>query len=410
MSSFKKDYTISDDKIYTKYGKIVSMLDDMQSSGCFDPTYSQPVFRIVVTGPNGSGKDSFINCILGYPFLPPNCRTKRQMDIRILHSIEDVSPMVQIEELKKTYTRHSECSKNIADLQNATNDSNQNVPIRINFTTNSSADLYIISTCEDDPRNPYAKTLIREAIAPSNNFIVLVMEAMTISDERKQLRDQWFNLIKTYDPDLERTIVVLTKCDLLPNNFNFNIFKTFLKPSNEVFSPKYGFVCVKTNFPAHIEPSDQGRLEREYFCNHKHFQFYSINDYFTLDTVAEKITNWIWDTNEFKKNLRFAYEKMEERLKFLESELKIFGKEVDFSSQSKELLLQSMLMIFCDTVEKTFSGKCEEEEYNLSNTQLNKIYVDFLCAYIITLGNNAYICGLKRNQHETKTIFDSDYY
>ena len=82
---------------------------------------------MVVTGPNSSGKDSFINLILGFPFLPPNCKPKRQMEIRILHSIEDVSPMVQIEELKKSFTNYMDCSRNLADLQNATNDLNQNI-------------------------------------------------------------------------------------------------------------------------------------------------------------------------------------------------------------------------------------------------------------------------------------------
>ena len=373
---------MADDKIYSKYGKIVTMMDDLQSAGCFDTTYSQPVFRLVVTGPNGSGKDSFINSILGFPFLPPGCKTKRQMEIRILHSTEDVSPMVQIEDLKKSFTHHNECSRNIADLQRAANDTNLDRAMRLNFTTNTSADLYIISTCEDDPSNPHAKTLIRQAIGPSSNFIILVMEAMTFSDENIHKRDQWFNLIKNYDPDLSRTMVVITKPDLLPNNFNFNRLKNFLRPSNEIFNPKYGFICVKTNQQSHIEPSDQSRLEREYFCNHKVFQFLPVNDYFTIETVGEKITKWIWETKEFRKNLIYAYSKLQERLKFIEGELKIFGAEIDFGTQSKELYLQSMLMLFCDTVEKTFSGKCEEEEYNLSNTKLNKIYVDFLCQYI----------------------------
>ena len=412
MSGYKRDYTMADDKIFNKYGKIVTMMDDLQTAGCFDPTYSQPVFRIVVTGPNGSGKDSFINSILGYPFLPPNCKTRRQMEIRILHTNEDVSPMVQIEELKKNYTRHSECSKNIADLQMAANDSNLNTPIRINFTSNSSADLYIISTCEDDSRNPNAKKLIREAIAPSSNFIVLVMDAMTLNDDRLQIRDYWFNLIKTYDPDLERVVVVFTKCDLLPNNFNFNKIKNFLRPSNEVFNPKYGFVCVKTNFASHLEPSDQGRMEREYFCNHRVFQFLSINDFFTVDTVGEKITKWIWDTKEFKNNLRFAYTKLQDRLKFLETELKIFGNEIDFGSQSKDLYLQSMLMVFCDTVEKTFSGKSEDEEYNLSNTNLNKLYVDFLAPFTdykpsISFKNDEIIEAIQRSEGSGMVGFPS---
>ena len=403
---------MADDKIYNKYGKIVTMMDDLQSAGCFDPSYSQPVFRIVVTGPNGAGKDSFINCILGFPFLPPNCKSKRQMEIRILHTMDDVSPMVHIEELKKNFTRTTECSKNIADLQMATNDTNQNRPIRLELTSNSSADLYIISTCEDDPSNPYAKSLIREALAPSSNFIVLVMEAITVNDDRRQLRDYWFDLIRNYDPNLERTVVVFTKCDLLPNSFNPNKIKNYLRPSNDIFNPKYGFVCVKTTFPPHLEASDQGRLEREYFCNHKVFQFLPINDYFTVDTVGEKITKWIWDTKEFKNNLRFAYTKLQDRLKFLDSELKIFGNEIDFGSQSKELYLQSMLMVFCDTVEKTFSGKCEDEEYNLANTTLNKIYVDFLSAYIdnnpsISFKNEDIILAIQRSEGSGMVGFPS---
>ena len=383
MSAYKKDYTMSNDKIFNKYGKIVQMMDDLQSAGCFDTTYSQPVYRLVVTGPNGSGKDSFINSILGFPFLPPNCKSKRQMEIRILHSLEDVSPMVQIEELKKSFTNVMDCSKNIADLQKATTESNQNTSIRMNFTTNTSADLYIISTCEQDPNNDTARSLLREALSPSSNFIILVMEAMTLNDNFVHVRDEWFNLIKNYDPSLERTMVVLTKNDLLPNNFNYNKIKQFLRESNEIFSPKYGFVCVKTNFPSHLEPSDQNRLEREYFSNHKTFQFYSINDYFTVDIAGEKITKWIYQTNEFKKNLIFAYSRLQERMKFVDSELQKFGNEfIDFTTQSKELYLQSMMHVFSDTVAKIFSGKCEIDEYNISNIKINKLYVDFLSAFI----------------------------
>ena len=413
MSGYKKDYTMADDKIYTKYGKIVEMMDDLQSAGCFDTTYSQPVYRLVVTGPNGSGKDSFINAILGYPFLPPNCKSKRQMEIRILHSLEDVSPMVQIEELKKSFTNHMDCSRNIADLQKATNDSNQNLSIRMNFTTNTSADLYIISTCEQDPSNPYAKSLLREALSPSSNFIILVMEAMTLNDNFTTLRNEWFELIKNYDPDLSRTMVVLTKCDILPSNFNYNKIKDYLRESNDVFNPKYGFVCVKTNFPSHIEPPEQTRLEREYFSNHKVFQYLVINDYFTLDTVGEKITKWIWQTKEFKKNLTFAYSRLQERMKFVDGELQKFGNEfIDFTSQSKDLYLQSMMHVFSDTIVKIFSGKCEIDEYNLSNTSLNKLYVDFLCQYIdykpsVTFKNKDIIEAIQKTEESGLAGFPS---
>jgi hypothetical protein len=72
-----------------------------------------------------------------------------------------------------------------------------------------------------------------------------------------------------------------------------------------------------------------------------------------------------------------------DRSKFVDSELQKFGSEfLDFTSQSKDLYLQSMMNVFCETVEKIFSGKCEIEEYNLSNTKLNRIYTDFLGSYI----------------------------
>ena len=171
MSGYKKDYTMSDDKVYTKFGKIVSMLDDLQTTGCFEPGYTQPVYRLVFTGPNGAGKDSLINCLFGYTFLPANCKSKRQMEIRFMHSLEDVSPMIEIDELNKKFTHFPDCSKKIAELQNGTNDSNQGMSIRMTLTSNSSADIYVISTCEQDTGNTSANSLLREALAPSSNFI-----------------------------------------------------------------------------------------------------------------------------------------------------------------------------------------------------------------------------------------------
>ena len=382
MSAYKKDYTMSDDKVYSKFGKIVTMLDDLQTTGCFEPGYTQPVYRLVFTGPNGAGKDSLINGLFGYTFLPPNCKSKRQMEIRFMHSIEDVSPMVQVDELNKKFTHFPDCSKKIAELQNGMNDSNQGSAIRMTLTSNTSADLYVISTCEQDAGNTYDSTLLREALAPSSNFIILVMEAIYLNDDYSSKRDHWFDLIRNYDPELERTMVVFTKCDILPNNFNYNKIKQYLRESNDIFSPKYGFVCVKTNFSSHMEPCDQVRMEREYFCNHKTFGYLNINDYFTLDTLGEKITKWIYETNDFKKTMVYAYSKMQDRMKFIDSELDKFGKDfLDFSTQRKDLYLQGMMNVFCQTVEKVFSGNCDIEEYNLSNFRLNKLYFEFLTNY-----------------------------
>ena len=44
------------DKIYAKYGIIVTIIDDLRSCGCFDSSFSPPVHGIVVIGENNSGK------------------------------------------------------------------------------------------------------------------------------------------------------------------------------------------------------------------------------------------------------------------------------------------------------------------------------------------------------------------
>ena len=134
---------------------------------------------------------------------------------------------------------------------------------------------------------------------------------------------------------------------------------------------------------AHIEPADQARMEREWFCNHKTFGYMNINDFFTLDTVGEKITKWIYETNDLKKAMVHAYSKMQERMKFVDSELEKFGRDfLDFSTQRKDLYLQGMMNVFCQTIEKVFSGNCDIEEYNLTNFQINKLYSEFLENYI----------------------------
>ena len=221
-------------------------------------------------------------------------------------------------------------------------------------------------------------------------------------------------MIKNFDPELERTMVVFTKCDMLPSNFNYDNFKIFLKDTNEIFSPKFGFVCVKANFPSYIQASDQTRIEREYFFNHNQFQIYNINDFFTLDVVAEKIIKWIYDTEEFKKNIVNIYNKLMDRSKFVNSELlKLGSEDFDFTSQSKDLYLQSMINAFCETVEKIFTDKSKIEEYLLFNLKLKRIYLDFLCPYpdfrpSYTFKNKEIIEIIQKTKDITLSDFPSD--
>ena len=379
----QQDYQYSCDKIYTKYGKITTMVDDLRSCGCFESSFSTPVHGIVVTGENNSGKTSVINYLTGYNFLPFGTRTLRTLEIRFQHTADNVSPSIKIEGESKNFTNMDEAKKYIANLLNDTNDSNIYEPIRLTLTTNSSEDMLIIDCQFEDNNNNSTLESKKRYLSDSSNLILLVLSAKIFMEENISIRDKWFNLIRNYDRNLERTIGVITKTDELPKNFNYNIIKSLLKENNEFLNLKYGFICVKGNFPSHYSASDITRLEREYFCNHKTFQFLSINDNFTFETLGEKISKFFYDSYQFKKDMKYMYNQMKEQLVYFEKELQNFGADyLDFSSQSKDLYLQSLVNLFCETIEKTFSGKAEFEADNLANTDLKKVYVDFLDKYI----------------------------
>ena len=377
------DYQYSCDKIYAKYGKIVTMIDDLRSCGCFDSSFSPPVHGIVVIGENNSGKTSVINYLTGYNFLPFGTHSNRTLEIRFQHTSDNISPMIKIEGESKNFTNMDEVKKYISNLQNDINDDNLYEPIKLNLITNSSDDMLIIDTQVIDNNKPNTINIMKRYISDSSNLILLVLNANLFQEQNNSIRDNWFNIIKDYDKNLERTICIITKTDELPKNFNFNLIKNVLKENNEILNLKYGFICVKSNFASHYSSNDISRLEREYFCNHKVFQFLSINDNFTFETLGEKITKYFYDTYQFKKDMIYMYNQMKSRLAYCEKELQSFGADyLDFSSQSKDLYLQSLVNLFCETIEKTFSGKAEFESDNLANTELKKVYVDFLDKYI----------------------------
>ena len=77
------------------------------------------------------------------------------------------------------------------------------------------------------------------------------------------------------------------------------------------------------------------------------------------------------------------YQQLKEKIEKNEKELAKFGTDyLEFTNQSKDLYLQSLMNLFCETVDRTFSGKAEFEMDNVANTNLKKIYVDFLVPYL----------------------------
>ena len=380
----QNNYTNSPDKIYTKYGKIISIIDDLNSYECLSSSsYEKLIYRFTVIGPMAAGKTSVIDSLLGYNFLPSGFPSKRNLIINIEHTNENVSTSVNID--NKNFTNLEEAKKFIRELQKNTDEINRDIPIQIRLVSNQSADMifYDISEVNLDNINNINNTLMTRTLSDSTNFILLVLDCQTFSKENYSLRDLWFNLIRKYDKNLERTLCVVTKPDNVSNSFNYDDVKYFLQGQNDILNLKYSFVCVKSNLPLNKDPSELARIEREYFGNHKTFQYLNLSDNFTFENIGDKITKYIYDTPKFKKNIQSIYRALKEKIEKNETEISSIGNELlDFSTESKDLYLQSLINVFCETVEKAFNGKAEREADNVANRDLKRIYSDFLDSYL----------------------------
>ena len=378
------NYTNSPDKIYTKYGKIISIIDELNSYECLSSSsYEKLVYRFTVIGPMASGKTSVIDSLLGYNFLPSGFPSKRNLIINIEHTNENVSTSVNID--NKNFTNLEEAKKFIRELQKNTDEINRDIPIQIRLVSNQSADMifYDISEINLDNINNINNTLMTRTLSDSTNFILLVIDCQNFAKENYSVRDLWFNLIRKYDKNLERTLCVITKPDNVSNNFDYECVKYFLQSENDILNLKYSFVCVKANLPLNKDSSELNRIEREYFGNHKSFQYLNLSDNFTFENIGDKITKFIYDSYKFKKNIQSIYRALKEKIEKNESEISSIGNELlDFSTESKDLYLQSLINIFCETVEKAFNGKAEREQDNVANRDLKRIYSDFLDSYL----------------------------
>ena len=285
-----------------------------------------PVQRMVVVGESKSGKTALIDSLLGYNLLPINTPTRRIVDIKVVHSLEVSSPAIEFGEGQdaKSFTNVSEAKKYLAKLQTEATEQDLNSHIRMTVTSNQSPDMMIIDSIPADEQNLQSIETVKRLMSDSSCIILLAMNAKVLNDKASTVKNKWFELIKKADYDLSRTICVFTQCDSLPGSYNYNAMKYFLRDKNEQLNLKMGFVCCRCNLSqSNYSPADVSHLEHEYFSTHKVFQFISTNDFFTLDTLAEKITKYISETFQFKKNMVHLYQQLIDRKKINEKEFQI---------------------------------------------------------------------------------------
>lgn len=345
-----------------------------------------PVQRILVVGESKSGKTALIDSLLGYNLLPINTPNKRTVDIKVVHSLEVSSPSIEFGDGQdaKSFTNVSEAKKYLAQLQNETPAQEVGGRIRMTVTSNQSPDMMIIDTIPADDQNPQSIETVKRLMSDSTCLILLVINAKVLNDKANVVKNKWFELVKKADYDLSRTICVFTQCDSLPGSYNYNAMKYFLRDKNEQLNLKLGFVCCRCNLSqSNYSPADVSHLEHEYFSTHKVFQFISTNDFFTLDTVAEKITKYISETFQFKKNMIQLYQQLIERKKINDKELAKYGNDfVEYSDENKSINILLLFSAFCNILSKGFNGKSEIDSDNQVNGTLKSLTSGFLTKYL----------------------------
>ena len=345
-----------------------------------------PVQRILVVGESKSGKTALIDSLLGYNLLPINTPTKRIVDIKVVHSLEVQSPSIEFGEGNdaKSFTNVSEAKKYLAQLQNETTEQDMGSRIRMTITSNQSPDMMIIDTTPVDDQNPQSIEAVKRMMSDSSCIILLVMNAKVLNDKASTVKNKWFEIVKKADYDLSRTICVFTQCDSLPGSYNYNAMKYFLRDKNDQLNLKMGFVCCRCNLSqSNYSPADVSHLEHEYFSTHKVFQFISTNDFFTLDTLAEKITKYISETFQFKKNMIHLYQQLNERKKINEKELAKYGNDfLEDSDENKSINILLLFSAFCNILSRGFNGKSDVDSDNQVNGKLKSLTSGFLTNYL----------------------------
>lgn len=195
------------------------------------------------------------------------------------------------------------------------------------------------------------------------------------------------NMAMDLDPNGDRTIGVLTKVDIMDSGTNIRS-----EVSNEVVPLKRGYVAVKNRSQQDIKSNvtvQQALVkEKDWFRQHPIYRTMNYFDYFGTDTLIEKLKVMFFE--HLTTSLPTIYLELKQLIKNCQEELEKFGTDYILYSDdsSKYQFITTMLTVFCDNIEKIFSGKMSSINDNLTNHKLKLIYKDFLQNYKAKITSN----------------------
>ncbi len=265
----------------------------------------------------------------------------------------------------------------------------RNEPIKVIVSSDRGFDLTIVDLPGYDEHNKITKEIIFNYAKHESNLLLFVKDANSdkFVEEMSTIKNNnIIKIIEEVDREFTRTVGVITKADLIfqvghhsssssSNNETVNLIKKLLSKETTQEHP-FSFILVKNRSDSNSKIEDNQYKEKEYFNTHMRSL---TSTQFTVDSLADKLKNLIFTDSEVKKNLALLNKTLKEKMAEVQKSLLQYGTEyIQYTNDTKNTYVTSLVNTFSESLEKIFAGKMQESSDNLASHELKKIYNDFL--------------------------------
>jgi GTPase SAR1 family protein len=334
-----------------------------------------PFPKICIVGSESTGKTSVLEALLGIMCLPKGEEINRShpIEIKLNHIpyLRQQKPYVifRNEDGNKKYEDFDvEIKEKLLKLSEA----KTREPIKFEIFSNHYPDLTITYV-------PSNLDLIKQYINDQNTIILLCLNALNEIHNNEIAK-----LVRSIDTTTERTIGILTKLDQMDRGTSS---KHFLLNEDESIKLKNGYIALKLGSGnSSIVPLtynlDVFVKERDFFNSHPVYRFMGQNHTFTIDALTDKIKKLIFESQTFKKNMPHVFIELKQKIAECQFHLEKFGTEyIAYTNDNKTTYITSLINLFCEAVDRLFSGKMHNLTDNTTNHRLKAAYYDFLKEY-----------------------------
>ncbi|OMJ93307.1 hypothetical protein SteCoe_3773 [Stentor coeruleus] len=300
--------------------------------------------EVVVVGAQSVGKSTVVESIIGYEILPKGNDIQTRCPIRInLHKIMEMNEYATCEGIEKQMSiEHlQQCIKTQSDSI-AKSEYVTNRPLIVHIYSPKVISLTVVDTpgltrirLDNQPENivDLLENIAKSYIRNNKSIILAISAASTDLANSEALR-----IAKEIDPELKRTLGVLTKIDMMNKNAScLDVMQ------NKLFRLQMGFVGIKCNYERYTEGDkiDFNKIiinEKQFFELHpiygKHMSVFGIN------TLKDKLS--VIFNESIRSSIPGLTEEFKRKYEIIKESLISLGemnsKEINFISEAMRIV------------------------------------------------------------------------